>query len=347
MNTDDSFVGRGFAPVPLIDISPFALGDAAARGAVAREVGDACEGIGFMMVTGHGVDPALIADFYRVSHRFFELPIEQKMRAASPHRNRFQGYAAPGTEAGAQISERQSFNVQGFDSVDDAIAAGYPDDAGTSLFPAVWPEQPAEFRDVWVAYYAAMEGLTHRLLAVFDHALGLPDGWFQSRIEHHHSSLVANYYSFDIDSGRDPSPFRFKAHVDGSILTILYQDDGPGSLQLHQRGKGWRDVKAVEGAFVVNLGELMARWTNDRFVATPHRVLRPPETEREPRLSVPFFLKPGHETVVAPIPELIADGATPAYEPVTGREWLNGRQRNEYDSAAAFAEVAELDPILR
>jgi isopenicillin N synthase-like dioxygenase len=265
----------------------------------------------------------------------------------SPQRNRFQGYAAPGREPGAQISERQSFNVQGFDSIDDALAAGYPDDVGTSLFPAVWPEEPAEFRDVWRSYFRAMEGFAHRLLAIFEHALGLPDGWFGSQIEHHHSSLVANYYSFDVDSGRDPSPFRFKAHVDGSILTILYQDDGPGSLQLHQRGKGWRDVRAVEGAYVVNLGELMARWTNDRFVATPHRVLRPPETEREPRLSVPFFLKPSHDTVIAPIPELLGAGEAPAYAPVTGRTWLNGRQRNEYDSSAAFAQIAERDPILR
>lgn len=347
MDTDDRFIDEGFAPVPLIDIGPFISGDAAARADVARQVAEACEGIGFMMVTGHGIDPGLIADFYRVSYEFFGLPIAEKSKACSPVRNRFQGYAAPGTEAGAQISERQSFNVQGYDSIEDALADGYPADVATSLFPAVWPSQPADFRDVWRAYFAAMEGLAGRLLAVFEVALGLPDGWFAAQIEHHHSSLVGNYYSFDIDSGREPSPFRFKAHVDGSILTILYQDDGPGSLQLHQRGKGWRDVQAVEGAYVVNLGELMARWTNDRFVATPHRVLRPPETERAPRLSVPFFLKPGHETVIEPIPELIADGAEPAYPVVTGRDWLNGRQRNEYDSASAFARIAALDPVLR
>jgi len=237
--------------------------------------------------------------------------------------------------------------VQFYDSIAEALAAGFPENCGSSLFPAVWPAAPAEFRDVWRRYFRAVEGLAHRLLSTFELALGLPDGWFAAQIEHHHSSLVANYYSFEVDSGREPSPFRFKAHVDGSILTILYQDDGPGSLQLHQRGKGWRDVRAVEGAYVVNLGELMARWTNDRFVATPHRVLRPPETEQAPRLSVPFFLKPGHDTVIAPVPELLADGEQPAYEPVTGYTWLNERQRNEYNSSAVFAELAERDPILR
>src|SRR5690606_39432422 len=112
-------------------------------------ISQACEGVGFMMVSGHGVERSLIDDFYRITTAFFERPLAEKLRASSLIRNRFQGYAAPGRGEGAQISERQSFNVQGFDSEADAIAAGYPADVGTSLFPAVWPAELPEFREIW------------------------------------------------------------------------------------------------------------------------------------------------------------------------------------------------------
>jgi isopenicillin N synthase-like dioxygenase len=196
-----------------------------------------------------------------------------------------------------------------------------------------------------------MEVLARRLLTIFEESLGLEAGWFTPHCDLDQSTLAANYYSNEIDSGHEPSPYRFKAHVDGSLLTILYQDDGPGSLQLHQRGRGWGDVLPVEGTFVVNLGELMARWTNDHFVATPHRVLRPPaELESIPRLSAPFFFKPNHDAVVAPIPELLATGEAAKYDPVSGRDWLSRDQRatlDGYDSTVRFEELAAVTPILQ
>jgi len=193
-----------------------------------------------------------------------------------------------------------------------------------------------------------MERLGADLMRIVELALGIETGYFEDKIDKHQSSLVGNYYSFDVDSGREPSPYRFKAHVDDSaMLTVLYQDDGPGGLQLHQRGTGWRDVRPVEGAYVVNIGEVLERWTNDRFVATPHRVLRPPETETAPRMSVPFFLKCNLDAVVEPPPGLLGPGDERRYEAISGREWAERTHRNDYDSPAAFARRAERDPALR
>lgn len=344
---DDLDGSTRLAPVPLIDVAPFRGGSTHARSDVARQVSTALQEIGFMMISGHGVDQSLIDDLYEVSYEFFELPLEQKLRSGSPDHNRFQGYAAPGRSDGAQISERQSFNVHKFDTLDEAYAAGYPDDCHVSMHAAMWPEEPSRFRVVWRRYFAEMERLGAELLEIVELALGFGAGYFADKIDKHQSSLVGNYYSFDIDSGRDPSPYRFRAHVDdSSMLTILYQDDGPGGLQLHQRGRGWRDVEAVPGAYVVNIGEVLERWTNDRFVATPHRVLRPPETDTDPRMSVPFFLKCNLDAVIEAPAAVVGNGGERRYPPITGRDWAVRTHRNDYDSPAAFARRAEHDPVL-
>ena len=334
--------------VPVIDIAPYRDGAPGERAAVVRQVGEALERIGFMTIAGHGVAPDLIDRLDRVTKQFFALPLADKLQAASPEKSRFQGYAAPGRGEGAQISERQSFNVQKFDTLEEAYAAGYPADCGTSIHPAMWPAHPAEFRTIWREYFTELGALARHLLAIAEEWFGLPPGFFAAHVDKDQSALVANYYSFDIDPGFEPSPYRFKAHTDDScLLTILYQDDGPGGLQVHQRGVGWCDVAPVAGAYVVNIGEVLERWTNDRFVATPHRVLRPAATETRPRLSVPFFFKPNHDAVIAAPAELIAAGDTAHYAPITGREWAARTHRNDYDSPAAYARRVERDAVVR
>lgn len=338
------------ADVPIVDIAPFFAAGAsdADRDAVAAAMAAACERIGFVLVAGHGVPQPAIDQFYDVSKRFFQLPLEQKLEVKSPIGKLFQGYACPGEGPGFHTSERQSFNVFRYDTIAEAVAHGYPDDIGAVFYDALWPREPAEFRAAWRAYFEEMEALAGRILRVFERGLGLPVGWFADKVEHDPSTQAANYYSNEIESGHEPSPFRFKAHVDGSIITILYQDDGPGSLQLHQRGMGWRDVTAVPGTFVVNIGELMERWTNDRFVATPHRVLKPHDDVGAPRISAPFFLKADFDAVIAPIQELLAPGETPKYQPITGKAWLTKGQEDiskGYDSTVQFAERAVANEI--
>lgn len=341
----------GMADVPVVDISGFASGSPEERAAVARAVLDAFERIGFVLISGHGVPEERIAAFYDASREFFELPLEEKLRVKSPTDQLFQGYACPGEGPGYHTSARQSFNVGRFDSPAEAIAAGYPDDIGEHLHEALWPERPARFRDVWRAYFDEMDALAVRLLRIVEAGLGLEEGRLDHQIGLEPTTLVANYYSDDIPVDRSASPFRFGAHRDGDIFTILHQDDGPGSLQLHQRGAGWRDVAPVPGTFVVNIGELLERLTNDRLVATPHRVLAPPADQRDrPRMSAPYFLKSNLDAVIAPLPELLGPDEAPKYGPITGREWLTGQVRDifaGYDSVQQFNDRAAADPSLR
>jgi isopenicillin N synthase-like dioxygenase len=339
------------ADVPVVDLSAFDGSDGAGADRVAAELCDVCRDVGFVLISGHGVPDSLIDEFFAVSRSFFERPIEEKLLVKSPDDFLFQGYACPGDGPGYHTSERQSFNVFGYDTAADAIRDGYPADIGMVLFDALWPRSPESFASVWRRYFEEMERLAARLLRAFERGLGLADGWFDTSVLRHPSTLAANYYSNDIESGHGPSPYRFKAHRDSNVITILYQDDGPGSLQLHRRGVGWRNVVPVPGMFVVNLGELMPRWTNDRLRATPHRVLAPIDSsETRPRMSAPFFLKADLDAVIAPIPELLDRGEEPKYESITGREWLLKLQMgidSGYDTVEEFADAAAADPTLR
>lgn len=343
--------GSTTVDLPVVDLSRFVDGTPQERSSVADALVAACADTGFVLISGHGVPDDRLRAFYDTAREFFQLPLQQKLAVKSPTNNLFQGYACPGQGTGFHTSERQSFNVNRYDSPGQAIAVGAPADIGDHVYDALWPAQPTGFRNAWRAYFAEMDRLADTLLRAFELGLGLPDGWFAPRVVNNPSNLVANYYSNDIDSGHEPSPFRFKAHVDGDIFTILYQDDGPGSLQLHQRGRGWRDVAPVPGTFVVNIGELMARWTNDRLRATPHRVLTPtrPEDHDVFRMSAPYFLKPNLDAVIGPLPEVLSPGEDPRYPTITARQWLGGYIADVYsgyDSTVQFAERAAVDPSL-
>lgn len=337
------------APAPVIDIAPFFHGTPAERVAVAGAVAAACDDIGFLLLAGHGVPQDAIDDLHAAALEFFALPLDEKRLVRSPVDNLYQGYAHPGPNKGDHTSERQSYNVQKFDTVAEALAAGYPDDIADYLYPALWPDRPAAFHPAVRRYLAEMEAFSERIMRILEFALGLDEGRFAAFVDQNLSNQAVNYYSDDIESGHAPSPFRFKAHRDGSMFTILYQDDGPGSLQLYKRGAGWLDVAAIPGTFVVNTGEILERYTNGRWDATPHRVLHPPaDAPKIPRISAPYFVKPNLDAPIEPLPELLG-GAEPAFEPHTGRTWSQRNIRNiddGYDSTRQFEELVAANPAL-
>ncbi len=335
--------------VPVVDVSPFGSASTPDRQRVAAEVASGFEEIGFLVVAGHGVPDEVIDGIYAAGRAFFELPLDQKRAVRSPVHNLYQGYAHPGPNPGDHTSERQSYNVFRFDTIAEAVAHGYPEDLDGLFFEALWPREPAGFRAAVRAYYAHMELLVERLLEMVELGLGTAPGSLTSMLEHHLSTQVINYYSDDIDSGHEPSPYRFKAHHDGSLITVLSQNDGPGPLQLYHREAGWLDVAAVDDTFIVNAGEILTRLTNGRFPATPHRVLQPPaDAPKTARMSTPFFFKPGLDARIAPLPELITDPESSRFEPHTGRSWYLRNQANidnGYDSTKQYEDLASAGDV--
>jgi isopenicillin N synthase-like dioxygenase len=315
--------------VPVIDVAGFA--DPGDRDRVVAEIGAACERVGFVVLTGHGVDPALVDRMYDVSRRFFAMPEEVKRRFVSPSGSIFRGYAglAEFALAGGRNDLVEAFEISRYDSVADVIAAGYAPEWTDGYEGNIWPDVPSDFEVVWRAYYAAMEQLAGRLMDVFAAALDLPAGWFDDKFDRHTSYLSANCYPGQAVPPQE-GQIRRSEHTDIGSLTILYQDGAPGGLQVFDRDGRWCDVPAVAGSFVINLGDMLAKWTNDRWVATQHRVVNPPpEFASVQRISIPFFQHPNFDALIECIPSCQSPDRPARYPAVLSGNWSQYRMSLE------------------
>lgn len=311
--------------VPLIDLGPLLAGGRAERVSVARAIGRACEDIGFFTIIGHGVDPLLVERMDRVSRAFFDLPLADKQRVARPKPEQSRGYIGVGEEnlaygVGTATTDLKEFFAIGPVDVPDApyytAAAAYP-----SFAPNVWPEQPAELRDVYTAYYQAMERLATAIMRAFALALDLRERFFADKIDRHISGIrVINYP--DQPVAPPAGQLRAGAHSDYGALTILKSENVPGGLQVLNRAGDWVEVEPPSGAFVVNIGDLMMHWTNDRWTSTLHRVVNPPRDVAlgSRRQSIVFFFQPNYDALIECLPSCTGPDHPPRYEPVTSGE---------------------------
>lgn len=325
--------------VPVIDISP-ARRDAAGRRAVADAIGAANESVGFLVIAGHGVPGELIDDMYRVTAEFFALPYEEKLavRCVRPEESR--GYMPPKSRALAYSRGERTpadlveFFAAGLPEVPEDDPYYKPENAGVNFRPNVWPERPAHFAEVWTRYYRAMEGLAQELMRLFALALDLDEHYFDDKIDKHCSNLFANHYP-PLETPPEPGQLRLGAHTDYGSLTLLHQDDAAGGLQVFKDGE-WHDVAAIPGTFIVNIGDLMARWTNDRWVSTLHRVQNPPlHDPASRRISIPFFCQPNYDALIEALPTCVSPENPAKYPPITsGRNMTEKTDRSFAVSAA-------------
>ncbi len=309
--------------VPLIDIAPFRTGVAAERQAVASAVDRACRDIGFLVISGHGIDPALIERTRATARAFFDLPLADKQRVARPETGVSRGYIGLHDESLARSRDPQapgsdlneSLMIGPVDAPPTAVAAS----GGSHFAPNLWPGHPPELRVVWTDYYRAMGDLAATVMRIFAAALGKPETFFDDKIDHHISRLRVRNYPAQTDAPA-PGQIRAGAHSDYGSLTLLVTEDKPGGLQVCNAQGQWVDVPIVPDTFIVNIGDLMARWSNDRWVSTLHRVVNPPADAGAAarRLSLVFFHNPNHDAEIA---SLIED--EPAkYAPTTSGEHL-------------------------
>jgi len=305
--------------VPVIDIAPFLGGAPADKARVAEQVGRACRDIGFLVIQGHGVDPVLSERMRAVSRAFFDLPLAEKARVARPAKDVARGYIALDEESLARSRDPGAYGSDLNESLMigpvDRPPAAYADAlaAGRHFAPNLWPERPAELRDIWTAYYRTMGSLAANLMRIFALALGLPEGFFDTKIDKHISRLrVRNYPAQSVAPA--PGQIRAGAHSDYGSLTLLATEDKPGGLQVCNAAGKWVDVPIVDDCLIVNIGDLLARWTNDTWVSTLHRVVNPPagagaESRRQ---SLVFFHNPNYDALIE---SLVPD--TPAKYPRT------------------------------
>lgn len=289
--------------VPLIDVEPFLRGDATQRQQVAAQIRSACEEIGFFTITGHGVPEPVYDVLRRNAMSFFSLPEAQRAQVAQPASKISRGYSAHATRALAySLGDETPPDLQqsfAMGPVDEAPAGAQGTPAAAAFFhPNYWPEEPAALQDAFENYYRHMSTLATEVLRMFAMGLGLDAHAFDDKADRHTSTMRAILYPAQ---SRTPEPgqLRAGAHTDYGTLTILRGDDVPGGLQVRLRNGDWVDVHPAPGSFVCNIGDLMMRWTNDRWLSNLHRVVNPPaEHAGTQRLSIAFFHNPNFDAEI-------------------------------------------------
>ncbi|TJZ57133.1 isopenicillin N synthase family oxygenase [Streptomyces piniterrae] len=311
----------GALEVPAIDISSWTTGTEADRRAIATAVDEAARTVGFMQIRGHGIPEGTITAFADALDAFFALPLEQKkeLRPPSPDVNR--GYTPPRTEKlslslGVPAAVEDLFEA--FNVGSEAVA--FPGlDLPEEHYPAnLWPSVPG-FRQAVGEWCTRAGGLAERLLEIFAHALGLEDGYFAPFTDHSIDVLRMNHYM--LPEGElviDRDQMGMGAHTDYGIVTVLWADRVPG-LQILDAGGDWHDVLPEPGCLLVNLGDLLARWTNNRWLSTMHRVL-PPTDDRGRvvrRRSAAYFHDGNWDAEISCLPGCVPADAEPLYPPTT------------------------------
>lgn len=314
--------------IPVID-----LGDAATpagRRRVASNVDDACRHVGFFAVVGHGVGDEVLDEARAQALAFFDLPLDDRLSVAMPEPGYPYGYNPFTAEAlnrsiGGDTPPdlKETFNVGPIDPPARPMAAMTDPDERAVFSPNLWPDALPTLRPALEAYYRSMSDLAATLMDLFAAALGLDDGWFEPLIDRHGSALRLAHYPA-LDRPPPPGALRAGAHTDYGTLTILRLDDEPG-LQVRSAGADWVDVTVPDDALVVNLGDLMERWTNDRWRSTMHRVVVPDGGGAPRRLTMPFFHNANWDALVECI---AADGESARHEPVTAGRHLMAKFRS-------------------
>ena len=330
--------------IPLIDLGPYFAGGRAGRQRVARAVGEACERIGFFLISGHGVDPALCARARDASRAFFDLPLEEKLAIRQdPGDEANRGYEPLGTE---QLSATIGLTTP--PDLKESVSIGpldVPDDpsfrteaAAPHYAPNLWPQRPVAFRPAMEAYIRALDQLGRHLHRIAALAFDLPEDHFDARLENGFSILrVLNYP--EQRTAPDEGQLRAGEHSDYDNLTICLIEDKPGGLQARSPDGAWVDVQAVAGSFVVNIGDQMMRWTNDRWRSTRHRVVNPPRAAGS-RLSLCYFVEPRHDAVIECLPTCQSAERPAKYPPITAGAYMvekfatqaSGEQWSDEDS---------------
>ena len=307
--------------VPVVDLT-----DAAAP----SEIDRAAREVGFFQIVGHGLDPSIEDAAWDAAASVFRLPIEAKMAVAIPDGDAY-GYgpfaierlaASRGESTPPDLKE--TFSIGPF----AAAPASVSDDASAAFVysPNRWPAHLPDLAPTMHAYYDALGELVARLMGLMAVGLGLPADHFTPFIDRHTSALRLLHYPDLAGHGIEPGQLRAGAHSDYGTLTLLRQDDAPGGLQVRDVRGGWHDVPRVAGAYVVNVGDALERWTNDAWRSTLHRVVVPPTDAGRSceRQSIAFFHNANWDAVIEALP---GTGA-PHHAPITAGRHLMDKFRS-------------------
>ncbi|WPB56188.1 isopenicillin N synthase family dioxygenase [Xylophilus sp. GOD-11R] len=314
--------------IPVIDLTGARLPGGPRAAEVAHALREAGTRSGFFYVRGHGVPQAMVQAQFALAQRFFDLPLEAKQAIDLRRVPNMRGYESLGAQtldATARPDLKESFYC-GLEYADDHpyVLRGHHS-YGRNQWPADLPDMPGQC----YAYIAAMQTLAQRLMQLMALSLDLPEDFFDHTHDNPMGTLRLLRYPPHPDNA-DERTFGAGAHTDWGAITILAQD-AHGGLEVQMPEGDWVPATPVEGCFVVNLGDMIPRWTNGRYHSNPHRV-RNVRSGGAPRHSIPYFYNPDYEARVEPVATCVPAGTAPLYEPCTVGEHLRQMYARTYGS---------------
>ena len=305
----------------IVDLEPWYQGNDPGKIAVVDAVRAACEDTGFFLIRGHRIDGDLIKRLYDLSREYFDQPNDYKSNFSptGPIPGGFEFFAMETEKLAATRGEVTPPDIK------EAM------DFGPGFGGGAWPDRPAGLKEVWYAYYGAMEELCRELRSILARAAGLPGDHFEPFFVDHLSSVrVINYPEL----AGDPLPgqLRAGAHTDYGFLTILLSEDRPGGLEVKNRQGNWVAPPTLPGTFIVNLGDSLMRWTNDMWHSTLHRVVNPPPDagSGSRRQSIAFFHNPAKHALIDTLETFRRPDSPSKYPPITYGDYAIDRQEKSH-----------------
>ncbi|HVG82734.1 MAG TPA: 2-oxoglutarate and iron-dependent oxygenase domain-containing protein [Methylomirabilota bacterium] len=331
---DDSLTGARLPleEVPLVDFGPFLEGPASERKRVALEIGRACRDIGFFYLVHHGVPQRLVDRVFAEASRFFALPLDRKAEIAIEKSRCHRGWFALGGENLDPSKQRQAGDYKEGIKIGRDLPLDHPlVKAGLPLHgPNQWPSGLPGWKDTMQEGYNALSRLGREIMHAFALALELPETHFDRWLTGPMATLGPLHYP--PQTGRiTEERIGAGAHTDFGCLTILAQDPVWG-LQVRNSARRWVDAPYVSGSFVVNVGDMMERWTNGLFTSTVHRVIN---VSGKDRYSLPFFFDPDFDADLSVLQTCTGPGNPPKHPPTTGGQHLLDRINATFDYRGA------------
>lgn len=306
-----------FSEIPLIDIAK--LLDGSDPQAVAAQIRDACENVGFMYIKNHGVPKALIERMYAVTQAFFDLPLEAKEKLNIIHSGpTLRGYIP---FYGENVDPKNTRDFK------ECFDYGQDGSEVSPFFGAnLMPEEMPEFKQQCEDYHAAMLSLARQLISAVALSLDLPANYFE-KLQRKPITIQRILHYPPQQGAISQEEIGVGAHTDYGFLTILSQDQ-VGGLQVRNRDGDWVSAPPLEDTFIVNIGDLVQTFTNDRYMSTMHRVINTSGVER---YSIPFFIDLDFDAVVEPVPTCVSTENPAKYAPYTCGQHKYGRFLDSYE----------------
>lgn len=317
--------------LPIIDVGGLSSSKLADRKAVADNIRAACTTNGFFYIANHGVPAGLIDAVQEQTRIFFDRSDDDKRKVSKTLSKCNRGWEplkAQALDPGAPPDLKETFYM-GLELPLDhpAVVAGKFNHG-----PNLWPQDLLGFKPTMRAYHAAMRDLSERIMISLALSLDLPEDYFDGFNRDPLSTLRLLYYP-PHPADAVPGQTGAGAHTDYGALTMLLQDDN-GGLQVRDAGNSWLHAKPIPGTFVFNIGDAIARWTNDLYRSTVHRVVN---VSGKSRYSIPFFYSGNADHLLECIPSCLSPGETPKYPTVTVAEHMQQMYQRSYGAAAAAA----------